>query len=70
MDTLIRKIFFSIMKIDNFWGDLSDVSAKKGPLPTHFKRLSTLMSVPSDQKSISEQYLAEISVDHPKNYFV
>ena len=29
MDTLIRKIFFYIMKINNFRGDLTDISAKK-----------------------------------------
>ena len=32
MDTLIRKIFYYIMKINNFRGDLTDISAKKEAL--------------------------------------
>ena len=32
LDTLIRKIYFLIIKINNFRGDLSDISAKTGAL--------------------------------------
>ena len=38
LDTLILKIFFYIMKINNVWGDLSDISAKKSSVPTTMDR--------------------------------
>ena len=39
MDTLIHKIFFWIMKIHIFWGDLTDISAKKEALIEIRKKL-------------------------------
>ena len=32
MDALIQKRFFWIMKLNDFWGELTDISAKKEPL--------------------------------------
>ena len=29
LDTLIQKLFFLIIKINNFWGDRTDISAKQ-----------------------------------------
>ena len=32
LDTLIQQKYFQIMKINNFWGELTDISAKKEAL--------------------------------------
>ena len=39
LDTLIQKIFFQIIKINNFRGDLTDISAKKEALESTTGRI-------------------------------
>ena len=56
MDTLIQKTFLEIMKINNFRGDLTDISAKKEAL---MRMLGTVhgiykaqMGIPSETSAI------------------
>ena len=39
MDSLTQKIFFLIIKINNFWGDLSGISAKTATLAALLQQL-------------------------------
>ena len=45
MDTLILEIFFNITKINNFRGDLSDISALKTLLNQRFQRPGSKQSI-------------------------
>ena len=49
MDNLIQKMFFWIIKINNFQGALTDVSAKKEELVTH--RDTELSRSPQERNS-------------------
>ena len=66
MDTLIQKIFFKIIKIINFRGDLTDNSVKKEALPaTVFNSDTVLIHVLLTSVAV----LAEISLRLPRKVF-
>ena len=56
LDTLTQKIYFLVIKINNFWGDLSGISAKKSSLhQTRYIKYRNCTKCISD--TLTEKYL-------------
>ena len=56
-DTLIRKSFFKIMKINNFRGDFTDISAKKEALMRGFVRcIERISNTPENAAKVLIQF--------------